>query len=171
MTCWWVVMNRFIMILLLTPAMLTGKANAEALIGSSSANIEQAISIVENNAMDFATILPDMAGDVVELREFSVTSQSGNSVKTGSAWLGIFEITGVPYSVVEVEVTDTAIDLTGPGQTMVVNNFIRQKGSGTTLALDGTGSDLVYFGADLIINANQLPGQYSGTYNISVNYQ
>lgn len=146
-------------------------AAAEATVGSSSVNIEQTISVWEQTAMDFAVILPDMSGDTIRLREGSITSTSGNSIFSGTAFKGDIRANGVPNSVVEVAVSEASIQITGPGQAMTVNNFTRLDTTGTTLTLDGSGLGQALFGADLIINANQLPGGYTGTYNVSVNYQ
>ncbi len=58
----------------------------------------------------------------------------------------------------------------GGGATMTVSNFVRS-GHATNPKLNNTGRLDLYVGGRLNVAPNQLPGNYSGSFNVTVNFE
>jgi hypothetical protein len=134
--------------------------------GNASAAIQQAISITEDTAMDFGTIAVDGSGGTVTIDSAgSVTGPAGYTF-TGSPAAGTFTASGDASTAVTISFT--AGSLTGPGTAMTLNNFTHDAGG--TPTTDGVGDLTFNVGGDLVVNAAQASGAYSGTYTVTVNY-
>lgn len=159
------------LVLLMGLALISTSAHAEVLVGSSSANIQQAIQLNEIDALDFATIIPGNNADQITIFE-NMSSPSisavGDAILSGAFSQGKFAISGVPGSIVVVNI-DATTTLSGPGDTMTVDNL--SVNDSTPLLDAASGLSNVVVGGRLNVNANQLPGLYSGTYNVTVTYQ
>ena len=92
----------------------------------------------------------------------------------GSEQAASFDMSTAPYNcngtalpIITAGPTATLSNITTPGMTMTVDTFV------TNPAAGGTFSDTtpLTVGATLHVNANQDPGSYSGTYDLTVNFQ
>jgi len=63
--------------------------------------------------------------------------------------------------------TDSSTTLTSGGNSMTVNNFTTSPSSGY---ISNNGSATIYVGGTLNASANQAAGNYSGSFNVTVNY-
>lgn len=144
------------------------QAQAADVTGNASANIQAAIALTEDTAMDFATIVADAAGDTVTLATDDSISATGASTFSGTAAAGAFSATGTPSAAVTISFS-SGDTLTGPGTAMALGNFVHD--AGATPAFDGTGNLALNVGADLTVNAAQTAGAYAGTYTLTVDYQ
>ncbi len=133
--------------------------------GNASAAIQQAIAIVENTSMDFATVAVDGSGGTVTLTSAGAIS-GATYTYSGSAAAGNFTASGDATTAVTISFTDGS--LTGPGTAMALNNFTHDAGGSPTT--DGSGDLVFNVGGDLVVNASQVSGAYSGTYTVTVNY-
>jgi hypothetical protein len=134
--------------------------------GNASAQIQQAISITEDTAMDFGTIAVDTSGGTVTIDSAGSVSGPAGYTFSGSPAAGTFTASGDASTAVTISFT--AGSLTGPGTAMTLNNFTHDAGGSP--ATDGTGDLTFNVGADLAVNASQASGAYSGTYTVTVNY-
>jgi hypothetical protein len=57
--------------------------------------------------------------------------------------------------------------MTGPGDPIAINNFADNAPS----SFSGSGAMDFNVGADVTIDQKQIPGSYSGAFNIDINYQ
>lgn len=71
--------------------------------------------------------------------------------------------------VISLPANNTVYLSNGAGQTMGVNAFVSSNPSGGVLQGNGNGQFSV--GATLSVGASQARGSYSGTFNVTVNYQ
>lgn len=143
-------------------------ANATTETGTAQAVIQTAIAVTQSTILDFATILPDAAGDNVTLTSLSaISSSSGNSAFFGTPTAGSFSVNGDANSVVTLQFS-TGNTLTGAGDAIPLNNFTTPTLTPTT---DGSGNVAFDVGATIAINANQTPGLYTGNYTVTVAYQ
>lgn len=143
-------------------------AYAVDVTGNASAFINEVITITENNAMDFATVLADPAGDTVTLTPAAGISATGSSTFSGTPVAGEFAVVGTPNAALTISFSSGDV-LTGPGVDMPLNTFTHDAGANP--ALDGSGDLTLNVGANLDINASQVGGAYSGTYTLTVEYQ
>jgi len=136
--------------------------------GTANAILRAAISLVENTQLDFDTIDADVAGDTITITPAGTVTATGSSVASGSPAAGAWSATGDASAAVTVSfsVGDT---LTGPGTAMPLNNFAHDAGG--TPAFDGGGALAFAVGADLTVGAAQTAGTYSGSYDVTVDYQ
>ena len=134
--------------------------------GNASAQIQTAVSVVENTTMSFGDTAVDASGGTVSMTSTgSVTGPAGYSF-SGSPAAGAFTVTADASTAVTISFTDGS--LTGPGTAMVLNNFTHDAG-GTPTTTAG-GSLAFNVGGDMVVNATQTSGAYTGTYTVTVNY-
>jgi len=143
------------------------QAQAEDITGNASAEIQQAIVLTEDTAMDFATVLADPAGDTVTLDTSNGVTSSGASTFSGTAASGAFSATGTPNAAVTISFS-SGDTLTGPGAAMGLGTFTTDAGG--TPAFDASGDLSFNVGANLTVNAGQAGGAYTGTYTLTVDY-
>ncbi len=134
--------------------------------GNASATIQQAISITEDTAMDFGIIAVDGSGGTVTISSAGAVSGPAGYTFSGSPAAGTFTASGDASTAVTISFT--AGSLTGPGTAMTLNNFTHD--AGVTPTTDGVGDLTFNVGGDLVVNAAQASGAYSGTYTVTVNY-
>lgn len=120
--------------------------------------------------MDFGEISPDVvATSVIMDSAGGRTSLDGAGIFGGTPAGGNFDVTGAGNLAYTITVpVNGLVTLTGGGTPMAVDDFTDSEGGLANLLL-GTGTFNV--GATLMLNANQAVGLYSGTYDVTVNYQ
>jgi len=90
------------------------QAHAADETGNASAEIQQAIAITEDTAMDFAVIVADPIGDTVTLTAANAISAANSSTFSGATAPGAFSVTGTPSAAVTISFS-SGDSLTGPG--------------------------------------------------------
>jgi hypothetical protein len=139
---------------------------------NASATVLSPISIAKVDDMSFGSFIagPTAAGTVA-LTAASTTSRSGTGVvldtgSTGSA--AKFSVTGLSNGVFSITLP-TSVTLTATGGTMTVDTFTTDL-SPTAATLSAGGLADMYIGATLQVGAAQADGTYTGTFDVSVDY-
>ncbi|MBN2681094.1 MAG: DUF4402 domain-containing protein, partial [Bacteroidales bacterium] len=78
-----------------------------------------------------------------------------------------FDIIGYPDATFTIDIPETIQILSGTDE-MTVDNFVSDLGSSS--ALDGDGMANLKVGATLNVEANQAPGLYTGSFDVTVAY-
>lgn len=155
-------------------------AQSRRATADSDARVLAAGTVASSTTMDFGTIAVTSPGTVVLSAAASPTcTASAGLTKTGPCTAAMFE--GRVRWLFPLQITPPAggaIDLTGPGgATMRVDNFTFSPGPGLInwganrfLIFNFNGSYSFYAGATLHVGANQTPGTYNGTFQITLNY-
>ncbi len=151
-------------------ALSAGAAQAAPVTASATAKakILKAITVNKTADLDFGTIVVGSTGGTVQVDTAATPARTCAAALTCSASFSpaSFGVTGTGSAVVTVS-TDASVTLTNGTNTMTAS---LAKSAGTvTLAANGTGSFGV--GGTLTVGANQADGAYSGTFNVSVDYQ
>lgn len=146
----------------------SNQAQAADQTGNATAEIQQALIITEDTAMDFAVIIADPIGDTVTLTAANAISAANASTFSGTTAAGGFSVTGTPSAAVTISFS-SGDSLTGPGAAMALGTFTTDAGG--TPAFDGSGDLAFNVGANLGVNAAQVGGSYAGTYTLTVDYQ
>jgi hypothetical protein len=143
-------------------------AHAETATGDASAKVNQPITLASLLDMHFGHIVANATGGNVTLATATGTRIcSPGLICTGAYGFAKLIVSGSNGS---VQVThDPVYHLTGPGQDMDVTLDF-PGGSGAILTLV-TNYLEVDFGANIAVNPNQTPGDYSGLITVNVNYQ
>ncbi len=148
-----------------------GVAVLAALIGGSaapaSASCNKAITVTETQQMNYATIAVTSGGGTVRMSPSGTVTAPGGFVLSGAPAAGTFSVTGTNGCTVTISFTPGS--LTGPGAAMSITNFTTTAGATPTLQ-PPSGQLSFSVGADLLVNAGQLGGTYSGTYTVTVTY-
>jgi hypothetical protein len=161
--------------ILLTGALIGGtfmgftqSAQAEDATGTATAVIRAAITLVEDQGMDFGLITPNPAGDVLTITPAGAVTAAAGSDLAGTPQGGGFTATGTALSAVTISFS-TGDVLTGAGVDMPLGTFTNDAGGSP--AFDGAGDLDFDVGAQLTIGAAQAAGTYNGTYTATVDYQ
>lgn len=137
--------------------------------GSSSAwaSCNQAITVTEKQQLNYGTIAVTSGGGTVTMAANGTVSAPSGFTLSGITNPGSFHVTGTNGC--SVSISFVAGSLTGPGAAMQIWNFTTNAGPNPTLAPPAGQLDF-NVGADLIVNAGQPGGSYSGTYTVTVIY-
>ena len=129
-------------------------------------------TIVNTGSLAFGSFLAGSGGTV------AVSAGGGRSKSGGVIFLNQgesgaaaqFTVTGTPSAVYAITLpVDNFVTLSDGSHTMAVNSFVSNpSGTGT---LSGGGSQILSVGATLIVNNSQASGSYSGSFDVTVNYQ
>jgi hypothetical protein len=134
-------------------------------VGSAQAAIVQAISVSPATPLNFGFIIPGATAGTLVVSPTGVTTPTGVTYLNGAA-AGTFTATGTAGEplVVTFDASDT---LAGPGPAMTINAFTA---GGATTFTSGTVTFSV--GATLAVGTSgaQTAGNYTGNYNVTVNY-
>lgn len=174
-------MKKFIISLLIVAAFVAipvsvfaqvGLTNDEVTGVSASARIITPISITmtEGAALNFGTLTTPSVETVVSIDYDADRSATPDNIVEVS---DLFVQPSVPSFTVKGEVGAAYsvtfplgnITITGTGAPMTVSNFA-SNATGTLT----TGEEVILVKADLTVNANQLSGAYSGSFDVKVNY-
>lgn len=149
-------------------AQTTGNADANL-------NIIIPISITNDTELNFGNILASGSqGNVIVAFNGTRTRSGGAtfiSSSPGTVSAAQFTVNGQVNATYSITLpNNSAVKLTKPGGTnMTVRQFKHSLGS-TTPKLNSAGTQVFTVGATLRVNANQSPGFYSSTFNITVAY-
>lgn len=136
------------------------------------ATVLRPISVVRTGDLDFGTILRGTTAGrvVINASTGARTVTGGVLVAGGTPRRATFTITGTPRRVVTIRLTPTSTTLSnGNGGTMLVNAFTLNGSANRRLS--ATGTIALGVGARLNVAANQADGNYTGTFNLTINYQ
>jgi len=145
--------------------------NAATATATATANIITAISISNTGALGFGSIVASNSG-TVSISTTGVRSSTG--VTLGSA-TGVsqanFLVHGQPNATYSITLpADGTVTLAGPDAwSMPVNAFVANVANPNAV-LDGNGDQTLAVGATLEVGASQKVGVYSGTFDVTVNY-
>lgn len=163
--------------------LVPGAARAQTARATAQATIVEPLGLVKVQDLRFGRIAASAtAGTVTVNADTGACTASGGVIATGGRGFGQFAGQGTKKFIVRVQIP-ASVTLTGPaGSTMVVGAIVL--GAAPDLAYLGvTGGTPRYqisssngiftfrLGGRLGIAANQRPGQYSGTYSVTVQYQ
>lgn len=148
--------------------------------GRAETVVLRQLSFVRVDDLHFGQIIPGPTAGVVRIQPNGVRTATGGVTLAGSTHQAArFAGFGSFNQQVLISMGANTIQLTGPGAPMTVSQW--EIGSTPTAILSVTPtrfriaspSGIFSFplGARLNVNANQAPGNYSGTFTITLNYQ
>jgi hypothetical protein len=140
---------------------------------SASATVITPIAISKTADMVFGKIAVGGAGTVVLTYGGAVSVGSGNiTIPTSNVTApaaAAFSVTGENGFTYAIHLPGSAITLSdGAGNNMTVDTFTSSLGATSTST--GAGGQALTVGATLNVNAGQVPGAYTGSFSVSVDY-
>lgn len=119
----------------------------------------------------FAAISGGAGGTIVVAPNGSRSAPSGGVMLIANATssAATFTVTGTPGAAYSISLpVDSTVSLTdGNGHSMAINGFASNPSATGTLF---AGTQVLSVGATLSFGSNQVPGNYSGDFNVTVNY-
>ena len=157
-----------------SPALAQTSAQAQA-----DAIVLRPLSFFKVDDLDFGSIVASGAAGTVRLAPDGTRTRTGGATLAGNdGQPARFAGLGTPNRQVNISLGANQIFITGPGAPMRVRNF--EIGSTPTAILSTTptrftiasalGNYNFPVGATLEVGANQAPGDYAGTFTITLNY-
>jgi hypothetical protein len=151
----------------------SGILSAASITANASANVLAPLEVaLGTNPMFFGDVSGDAtSATTVILTTGGTTSSPDGASAAGTPTAGDFDVTGAPNLAYDITLpADGTVVLTNvAGPDMSVDSFASSLGASGTLSATGAQSFTV--GATLTINANQPAALYTGTYDVTVNYQ
>jgi hypothetical protein len=141
--------------------------------GAGSAAIVTPLSLVNTAPLSFGNIIPSASPGTVTIDEFTEARTFTGGLTMAGGTISAAKFTGLtsPPSHLKIDVPNGSITITRSGgtETMQVDNF----------ELNGDKNDWVaantifefQVGARLQVGANQVPGTYVGTFDVTVTYR
>ena len=144
-------------------AATTASANANAEILSS-------LTVVSTADLQLGQIAANTGGTVTVNADSTVAS-SGALISTGTRSPAAFDVIGSANSMIIVTLPTAPVDLTRVSgtETMSLGGFNTTPNGG--FQLDGAGAGNFTVGGTLTVGAAQVPGNYTGSFSVSVEYQ
>ena len=158
--------------------------SAPTINSTASAQLIEAITLSETTSLNFGTtVLKSTAGGTVVLSSNSNTRNytgglAGGGPENQNATNATFEVSGASlatYSVTlpaVITLTHTSIDsgINTMNVTSMKARFNDAESDSLTSTIASEGTDSFSLGATLTVQENQIFGQYSGQYEVSVDY-
>ena len=140
--------------------------------GDITAEVQQIpISLNQDRVLTFGAFMPFGRPGVISVVAAGAPASSDVHVVTpGDS--AIWTVSGVPGAYFERTISSSTTITNGSSSMEVTGIYVPQSpapGSGSNF-LDSSGVTSFYVGATLAVGANQEPGQYSGTYEVTVAY-
>ena len=147
-------------------------ASADTATGTANATILTPLSITSGAAMNFGSIAPSLAGGSVVLSNAGAITPVAGFVFSGATSAGVFSVLGsgtLTYAItLPANGVVTLTDQLGNGGTAMAVNVFNSNPSGTGALT--AGAQTLNVGATLVVGGSQIASDYSGTYDVIVNY-
>lgn len=150
---------------------------------TARAELVAPIALAVTTNMNFGSIVKSTGVSTVSLEASAAATRA---IETGDAALsaetppvaGQFAVTGEPEKEFAITFDADHIDLTGPGDAMVIGTLIvagtevtdGAASSGGTATLSAGGARTFYLGGTLTMAAAQTSGEYTGDFDVTVTY-
>lgn len=151
--------------------MFASEAEAASATSNADAELVAAIGITNAAGLNFGKFANNGAGGTVVVSTAGTVSTTGDVVAIASsgALAASFDVTGEANTSYTISLPASATVTDASANSMTVDTF-DDSGSGTG-TLDGTGNDSFTVGATLTVGGTQVAGAYSGTFDVTVEYQ
>lgn len=148
-------------------AMASTSAQAATQTASAEVDIVPAVTLAQNNALDLGIVATSGTAGTVTLPTGSDTRVCSTGVScVGTALRGRFTVGGAASGYVVAINVPTSTTLTSGGNNMVLTH------TPSMTSFTSTGAPQIFFvGGSIPVAANQAAGTYTGTYNVSADYQ
>lgn len=145
------------------------QANSDTKSANASARVVAAIALTKTADLNFGDVVASAAAGTVVMSPAGVRSATlgatlGNPNGAAQAAFGVTGVSGATYAITLPGAPITITD--GASHNMTVGSFLGSKATGTLTA----GADSFTVGATLNVGASQFVATYTGSFNVSVNY-
>ena|ERR1035437_3893640 len=144
-------------------------------VGHITAEVVTSLTATETSPLSFGQFSPESSGGQIVLTPQGITSSTGTvNVVGGMHNAGSFSVNGEPNAVISIQLPNVPSTLTNlsTSGTMIVTSWISDPPQQGSTTIPASGARVVKVGATLIVGTvHKNPiGIYSGTFNITFNY-
>lgn len=136
--------------------------------GHMRLSLGKALTVKESVSMNFGAVVVSGEGTVA-VSPGSVPTTTGLVSQTGAVSADVFDLTGIPSSTVLLSLP-TSASLTNGVTTLYATAF-KCSVADLKIPLDANGKACITIGATVTIPLTVTTGDYTGVYNITLNYQ
>ena len=157
--------------LLLSVALLTASGAAfcqSTSEGHMKLSVSKALTVKETAPMDFGSVVVSGEG-TLSVSPGSMATLTGAVTQIGSVSANVFDLTGIPSSLVILSLP-TSASLSNGVTTLYASQF-KCSVSDLKIPLDANGKACIALGATVTIPKTLTTGSFVGTYEITLNYQ
>jgi hypothetical protein len=144
------------------------------LAANAAAVIIEPITITQNSALNFGTIMRGSTPSTVVVSTTGVRSLgSGDAILSSlapAASAATFTIDGSDGAAYTITIPTLAVNITSGANTMSVDSWTSNPAAPITGNFPSPGTVSLSIGATLTVGAGQASGSYTGTFNVSVDY-
>lgn len=152
----------------ITVAMMSNAAHAETATATANAEILAAVELSPIADLDMGLVAVGAQAGTVTLEASGTRTCSAELTCVGTATPGSFQVTNATDGFVIDITVDATTTLSGTGgddMTLTLNP------DATSITFDSAALQTISVGGILAVNASQGAGVYTGTYNVSADYQ
>ena len=143
---------------------------AASATSNASATIVTPIAINNTAALDFGSFSHAAAGTVT-IDTAGTRGSSGGVTLIGSGGAAAtFDVAGTASSAYSITLPASST-ITDGTDTMTINTYVSNPDAGTGGTLDGAGAGTIAVGATLVVAGTEGAGAYTGTFDVTVDYQ
>lgn len=143
-------------------------AHAATASADARANILEQVTVTNTSDLDFATIVTGVSAGTVVVDSAGAATCSATLVCSGTTTAAGFSVVGTTGQTVTID-ADATSTLTNIGGNAMVATLTE---SATTMSISGVAAtDVFTVGGSLAVGAGQADGVYTGTFDVTVNYQ
>lgn len=136
---------------------------------TAKARILRQITVTNTSDLDFGTVVVGASASTVQVSALGVRSCGSGLTCSGTTTAANFDVSGSNNAVVTIDGDNTVTLSNGLGGTMTAS-LVRSAAT-LTLANSGPIGGSFQVSGTLNINAGQADGAYTGSFNVSVDYQ
>lgn len=151
-------------------------ALADTINSSLSAEVRQPLTVIKNSDLIFGNFVAGAANSDFRIDAVTgiMTQLNGDAVVIGGTTSrASFTATGTPFAQANIRRSQNSINIVRVGgtETMRVNDFWLGNRAGLRdQILDASGQATYFVGGRLRIGANQVPGNYRGSFDVTIEY-
>ncbi len=147
--------------------------------GTTTTSVRRPLTITNTQSMAFGSLIrPTAAGTVTINAQTAARAKSAAISWVGGTFQrGLYSVNGTPNKIVTLSMPSFLLTRVSGTQTMTVNTLRMSVNGGAQATITGTrnlgatGTLSIGIGGRLNVAANQVAGDYSGNYVLTVNYQ
>jgi len=143
----------------------------------ASAEVLDALTIDNNAALDFGTMVVDGGGTVSLAPDGTIDCTSANIVCSGTTSVAGFDVTGTAAKAVTINLPTAAVNLRHPdfgvgstGEHTIVLDSFTSSATGEEITLDGAGDGSFTVGGTITLDGSEVSGVFEASFDVSVEY-
>ncbi len=148
-------------------AMGSNAAFAASKTGTATVEIVTPVVLSNVAQLNLGLVAATATAGTVTIPVSANTQSCSGVVCLGGSSRGSFQVTAAANNAVIDLSADASTTLTGPGANMALGLFL----SKNSITFNSASLETVYVGGALDVAANQVAGTYTGSYNVTANYQ